>query len=485
MNSEKSFSPTLIVVLLITLGVHVQSLFNDFHTDDWQILMIMERGFAWRSFLSMENLANFRPFANMVIILRSALFDRLPYLWYALNILLHLCATLLLYIFVKSRLNTAAAIVSALVFAVYFQHFEAVLWLYGIVRLIAAIMLILTLIYYFRFRQSGHYGDLVKSFLFYFLALLTVEETVIFAMFLGGGLILSRQSDSPKTRYYGAGYIVLVLAYLILRFLAVGYGNTAAEYFYPGWHILKNFYGYCTWIVMPQLNHPYLAAFATKYLPFVSGFAGVFNVVAFGVFAIASIFFLIKGNASERAMLAFLLLSLIMPSMLDSKVSTKLLYIPSLASAALAGSVFYRLWQLLQERGRRLLIALMIVYLLAQAAALNVTIAYYRTTQQHVQHIVDEIAQLDVNWAEYDYLLLDNLPGRVQPGHALKYRLKFNVRLVQKNQATENLLSLERVEQDLRASGVGFILIDFISGKAIIREQIERLQGSFPEGRQG
>ena len=87
---------------------------------------------------------------------------------------------------------------------------------------------------------------------------------------------------------------------------------------------------------------------------------------------------------------------------------------------------------------------------------------------------MDEIAQLDIDWADYDYLLLENLPGRVRPGHALKYRLKFNVRLVLQNEETENLPSLEKVEHKLRESGKGFILIDFKSGKAIIDERVRR-----------
>lgn len=474
MNSQKSSAPGIIAVLLIILGVHIQLSFNDFHTDDWQILMIMERGLDWRSFLSMENLANFRPFANAIITLRSLIFDNLPYLWYALNILLHLVATYLLYLFVKAEINKLAAIVAALIFGIYFQHFEAVLWLYGMVRLIAAVMVILTMIYHFRFRHDYKRGEIYKSYLCYFLALLTVEETIIFALFLGGGLILSRHRSEAGFRSYGAGYFGLVLVYLILRFIAVGSGNTASEYFYPGWHVLTNFYAYCTWIIIPQLNHPYLTGFVAKYLPFLGDYAGVINLIVFGVFAVVSVALFVKGSRFEKEMLAFLLLSLVMPSLLDSKVSTKLLYIPSLAVAALAGSVFNRLGQKLRSRGRKWLIAILIIYLVAQAAALNATIFYYRTTQKNVRHIVDEIAQLDVNWADYDYLLLDNLPGRVRPGHALKYRLKFDIRLVLKNEETENLPSLEKVEQKLRESGTGFILIDFKSGEAIIEERVGR-----------
>lgn len=472
MNSEKTSSSGIIIVLFITLAAHLQLLFNDFHTDDWEILIVMRDGFNWRAFLSMEKLANFRPFVNIIIYLRSLFFDNIAALWYALNIGLHLVAVYLVYKLTCQLANRWAAVIAALVFGLYFQHFEAVLWLYGIVRLVAAILILPALIYYFRFKQSAAGRDLIKSYIFFALALFTVEDSIIFALFFAGDLLITKPRLNHN-KYYALGYFGLVGIYMLLRFWAIGPGNPSTDYFFLGAHGLANFYSYCVWIILPQLNHPYLIAAVSKYLPFLSINAGAVSLAVFIVFMITSIMIFIKGNLFEKTMLMFLLLSLVMPSFLDTKVSTKLLYLPSIGAAAIAGSLLGRFWQWQRSKSwvRAAAVGVFVIYLSAQAIAINGTIRYYRITQANVRQVVNELTALDMDWQKYNYMILENLPGRTRPGFAIKYLMNIDIHLILSNEETENLPKIESSIADFKARGISYILIDFQSGQPVILER--------------
>lgn len=129
----------LIGAIQIIFAIHLPLILNDFHTDDFMVLEIVRKGISSDGLTWMENPANFRPLTNLVIYMRYWFFDNIAGLYYLLNIFLHLLATALLYKLAKRLYDENTAILAALFFGVYFQHFEAVLWLYGIVRLLAGI----------------------------------------------------------------------------------------------------------------------------------------------------------------------------------------------------------------------------------------------------------------------------------------------------------------------------------------------------------
>ncbi|MCD6161728.1 MAG: hypothetical protein J7K40_04865 [candidate division Zixibacteria bacterium] len=60
---------TLAWILSAIFIVHISVIFNDFHADDFEILIIMDNGFDLQAFKSMENPQIFRPFTNLVLYL--------------------------------------------------------------------------------------------------------------------------------------------------------------------------------------------------------------------------------------------------------------------------------------------------------------------------------------------------------------------------------------------------------------------------------
>ena len=469
MISKNRFDPALALIFIPIIATHIMTLFNDFHTDDWQILALLHDGFGWRDFLSMENLSNFRPFTNIVIFIRSFLFDSIPAFWYLLNIALHLLVTALLYYFTAKHFNRNVAIFAALFFGIYFQHYEGILWTYGIVRLLAAINLLCTLMFYFNYRQNGNKRDLILSCLFYFLAVFTVEEMVIFSGLLFLGLIYHNKNQIGKNLLEGSLYPLIAILYVLIRAVAIE-PDPSTEYYFAGLHAFKNYYYYCAWFLLPDLNHPYFKPFVGRFVPLLGNYAELVNLLSFMIFTAGLALIFIKGKIKERVVIIFLLVSLILPSVLDAKVSPKLVYPPSIAFAIILGLVFNRAYQALQNRGKKVIVAILTAYLLVHALAINATIYFYHITQQQVRRVADNIASLPIDWDNYDYLILDNVSGRARPGHLLKYRIGFNVRLYLRNEYTEDLAIIEDELNRLRSSGENYIYIDYNNGAPRILE---------------
>lgn len=462
---------SLFFILLAVFIVHAPLILNDFHTDDFHVLAIMDKGFDFQAFKSMENPANFRPLSNLVIFIRYIFFDKLPALWYLLNIALHLFAVSLLFLFLKDTVNRTTALWGSLFFGIYFQHFEAVLWLYGIVRLTATIFLLLTLIYHRRSIDNFNKGDIYKNYIFFTLGLFCAEEFIVVALFFAVDAFIAGRQSKYSLRIYGAGFVIISVIYLAVRMIALNTTDFATDYFFIGGHILKNIYLYAGWMILPQLDHPHLLLFVQKSFPGLTPLIPIFNMIIFALALLFSLLIIRYGRKTERLALFLIVITLIPATLLNFKVSTKLVYIPSIGFGILAGSFFSRLLERSRLNKLNYLIWVVIVYLVIQAVAINLTIKNYRDTQEKVAFFINELKRLDINWDEYEYFLLDNLPGRTRMGPALKYRFGYAKNFLEVNEQPDRLLNLEEEKRKLVSARKGFIIIDFKSGVPIVNEE--------------
>jgi uncharacterized membrane protein YwzB len=184
-----------------------------------------------------------------------------------------------------------------------------------------------------------------------------------------------------------------------------------------------------------------------------------------------SLFIIKYGKKTERLALFLIVVTLIPATFLNFKVSTKLVYIPSVGFGILAGSLFSRLLERLRLKKLNYLIWVAIIYLSVQAAAINLTIKNYRDTQEKVAFFINELVRLDINWDEYEYFLLDNLPGRTKMGPALKNRFGYSKTFLEVNEQPDRLLNLEEEKRKLVSNKKKFIIIDFKSGAPIVKEE--------------
>jgi hypothetical protein len=460
----------LMGVLLIVFAVHLPLILNDFHTDDFMVLEIIRKGISSDGLIWMENPANFRPLVNLVLYIRYWFLDEIAGLWYLLNILLHLLAIALLYKFAKRLYDENTAALAALFFGIYFQHFEAVLWLYGIVRLLAGICVLLTLYHYNEAIRGFKRENISASYFCFGLGLLCVEDIVCFSIFLFAGIWLYEIREKKRPALYGIGFIGITVLYLLIRLILGNSDGSAASYFGFGKHVLTNIVAYPGWLLLPSLDHPYIAPFIKTHfpeiLPYLKSLDLFISAVAFSII----IYLFIKGDKIQKKILVFTLISLIPAIFFNRKISTKLAYIPSIGVAILAASLIMRVLSKAKGFTRNTILMILILYFIGQIAATALTINYYRITQATVTNLLGQLDSLHIDWARYEYMLFDNVPGRARLGSAFHYRYGFSPRLIEKNEYAEDPPDLEKEKNHLRENGISFIEIDFSTGHPIIVE---------------
>ena len=252
---------------LLAIGTYIVCLMNDFHADDWIVLSYLRDGFSLSDFLSMENPGRFRPLTNILLYLRYLVFVDTSFLYYALNVILHAAVSIMLYRFLlKIELPPTASLLSALIFATYFQHYEAVIWLYGTIRELAAIFYILCLWHLHNFVI----GKSKKSFwlftVFSFLGLFVVEDFVIapivFSVFVL--LFAGRGRVTGVLKPVIISSVIVLLIYFSLRTVLIARPGVTEQYYYFGSHMFRVLFDYLGWFVVPSPEHAYFQSFAAR-----------------------------------------------------------------------------------------------------------------------------------------------------------------------------------------------------------------------------
>lgn len=121
----------------------------------------------------------YRPLFKISLALDFFLWKEWALGYHLTNTLLHMMVSALVYLFsVKVLRLPGAALIAALVFAVHPVHSEAVAWISARNELICALFMLVSLIFYIRFREKSRIGDMAISLTTFFLSLLAKEMSI-------------------------------------------------------------------------------------------------------------------------------------------------------------------------------------------------------------------------------------------------------------------------------------------------------------------
>jgi hypothetical protein len=182
------------------------------------------------------------------------------------------------------------------------------------------------------------------------------------------------------------------------------------------------------------------------------------------------IYVLTKGSKMQKQALLLIVISLIPAILYQRKISTKLVYIPSIGVAILAASIMSRALSHVNQVGRKIIWGCLIIYFTFQSGAVILTINYYIVTQKTVSTLLNELDRLNIDWDRYQYMLFDNVPGRARLGNAFKYRHKKAPILFDSYAEADNPIDIANEKQRLKAAHLSYILIDFASGHPVVED---------------
>ena len=460
------------ILALTAVAAYIVCIVNDFHTDDWIVLSLLRDGFSFGDFFSMENPGRFRPLTNVLIYIRYLAFGDRAFLYYSLNIILHVLVTVSLFrLLVKIEVPKAAAFVSSLFFAVYFQHYEAVIWLYGIIREFAAIFYIACLWQLHDYLKSGRTKPLVAFAVLCFAGLFIVEDFVvaplIFILFV---VIMSDRGERLKSsRPVALVGVAGLIIYFSLRTLLIAKPGIVEQLYYPGLHMIRVLFDYLGWFVIPSPTHPYFAPLASNLpAPIYVAWTGLSYAAMIG-FIPFSIWLYIKSPRPVRFFIVFIYIALLPILPLNYKVSSRNIYIPSIGLAAAVGYLFYRFLWTVDSRSwlRRIGIAIFFIYAISSIGAIGVASREYHKTQKLVAGIVDDLERSGLDLNDYQFVLFDHLPGRVIVGPAMIYRLHFKRSVVASNDPLRGPIDIESKADSLYNEGVPIIVFDYRRGHMV------------------
>ncbi len=186
------------------------------------------------------------------------------------------------------------------------------------------------------------------------------------------------------------------------------------------------------------------------------------------LFVPLSIWIYIKAPRQIRffILLTFITLLPIIP--LNYKVTSRNIYLPSLGFSVVGGYLFYRfIWDQKRRFIKRLLAVLLILYFAVNIAAIDITTREYRTTQNLVKGIINDMRDSGLDFEKVNLVLLDHLPGRTIVGPAMIYRLNYRGAVIASNDPIRGPIDIKQKADSLYKEGVPFYLFDYRDGRMV------------------
>ena len=223
-NTKKELLLYFLIIVFFSTFCYLRMFNNYFIRSDFELLEeVIKTNSNFLDIFSLRFSNLFRPFFNLLFLLNYKLSGLNPIGYYIVNYLIHIGNSLLLfyftYILTKSRFISFLA---ALLFAVNFDHYQAVMWISGRPGLGAAMLYLFTLIFFSRYLILNNKAIYMASVVTFGLSLLFYEGTVTLLpmMFLYDIIFHKRFNISNLQRFikkYGV-FIILLIIYVIFQF---------------------------------------------------------------------------------------------------------------------------------------------------------------------------------------------------------------------------------------------------------------------------
>lgn len=215
----------LIFLIALSFGLYANSILGKLIWDDTGLVKAYpEWIFAFTKHFMSPNF--YRPIPGLSFYINSVHFGEAPAGYHLTNILLHVAATILLYLLaLKLTSRKSLALLAAMIFAVLPAHVEAVAWISGRTDLFCAVFFIAALLAHVNYRETGRGWCLAVAAAAFFLALLSKEAALLFPVaILAYEWMYGLLKKHPVRPWLGA-YAVSLATYGILRFMALKVWN--------------------------------------------------------------------------------------------------------------------------------------------------------------------------------------------------------------------------------------------------------------------
>jgi hypothetical protein len=175
----------------------------------------------------------YRPISNpLYFFLLQLLFGTNPFPYHLANLLIHIINSLAVgYLVYLLTTNRKAAFLSALLFTSRVGHVIAIYWICVTTQSITLMFFLLAFISYIRYQKNGHLGYLLASYGFFALcAFANMNGPTLAVIITAFDLLMRKQNPMRTILKQESGFYAIVLLYLFLQFVVIGYRTQSNEY---------------------------------------------------------------------------------------------------------------------------------------------------------------------------------------------------------------------------------------------------------------
>src|SRR5947207_2952592 len=188
-HKRRSILPWLIGVLFITLAGFLPMLNNGFTNWDDEYYVVnnpMLRSQDWHAIFTQSVAANYHPLTMATLAANYQLGGLRPFSYLLVNLVLHLMNVVLVFFFIYeiSAKKIEVAFFTALIFGIHPMHVESVAWISERKDVLYSFFFLSSLIYYWKYLQSGQKLNYAVCFLFFVLSLLSKPAAIILPLVL-------------------------------------------------------------------------------------------------------------------------------------------------------------------------------------------------------------------------------------------------------------------------------------------------------------
>ncbi len=240
--SSLSVRHLILIILLVSIGVYFNALFDGFVYDDSDLIVnnswikdmkhlpeIFSRD-MWGFQVNHQPTNYYRPFVYVIDMFTFSLFGLKPWGFHLVNILFHGGSSVLVFL-VISRLfrkkepstassSLAASFIAAILFAAHPVHTETVTWCSGLPDLSYAFFSLLSF-YLYTGSREGRKHSYLFSLMSFSVALLCKEPALTVPLFFIAYDYLFEKERAGYMKRYGP-FMAVVAGYFLLRFYALG-----------------------------------------------------------------------------------------------------------------------------------------------------------------------------------------------------------------------------------------------------------------------
>lgn len=221
---------------LIGIFLYFRTINIIFLSDDYNFLFRFEQ-LGIGAFLNNCNDSFFIPLSHFLTFVEYKIFGLNSIGYHLISLALHIANSILLFLVVrkiridKINANTGKMIAffCGLLFLLNPYQTEAVNWLTAKSYLLSLFFMLLSLLFYFEYRQLQKYRLLIFSLVFFMLSLLSKEISIVFPLLiLCFGYCNVERNKSSKIKLFAniikvvGIYLIVLLVYFFLRFAVIG-----------------------------------------------------------------------------------------------------------------------------------------------------------------------------------------------------------------------------------------------------------------------